>query len=136
MIDNVMYDIPIPMYISEVKDIFIKSFNFNGCTIVVNTKINYSKMKNFDFSNYYFNDDDYYNYDAILYEHLKTGKPNYLNDYRDVKDSKKVLNIYLNQYYKYKSYSNCHLDVLNYFQENYTNNEILLKILSDYEAYS
>jgi hypothetical protein len=135
-IDGVIYDIPIPIYISEVKNILILNHKIIGCVIKVSTTINYSKLKGFNYGNHFFSEEDFYNNDATLYKDIKISASNSLNEYKKTATSKKALDTYLKQYSKYKDNTNYHLDVFNYFQEKYNDKKSLLKILSDYEAFS
>jgi tetratricopeptide (TPR) repeat protein len=135
-IDGVLYDVPIPISISKVKNVFIRYYDVNDCVINVNTTINYSKLKDIDFNNYYFTDEDYYNWDAVLYEKIKTGTPKYIAFYKNISKSKEALNTYIEQYSAYKNLTNYHLNVFKYFQDKYRTKDLLLKILSDYEIFS
>jgi hypothetical protein len=135
-IDGVVYDIPIPIYISEVKDILILNYKTKGCIIKINTTIDYSKLKDFNYENHFFTDEDYYHNDAILYKHIKIKKPVYLNEYEKRFNSEEVLNTYLQQYSTYKNETNYHFNIINYFQEKYKKQNNILKVLSDYEYFS
>jgi hypothetical protein len=135
-IDGVVYDIPIPIYISEVKDILILNYKTKGCIIEVNTTIDYSKLKDFNYENHFFTDEDYYHNDAILYKNIKIKKAVYLNEYQKRFNSEEVLNIYLQQYSTYKNETNYHFNIINYFQEKYNKQNNILKVLSDYEYFS
>jgi hypothetical protein len=135
-IDGVIYDIPIPIYISEVTSILILNYKIKGCLIEVNTTIDYSKLKNYNYKNHFFTDEDYYKDDAILYKDIKIRKSIFLNAYEKTSNSKEALNIYLAQYSKYKNDINYHFNVINYFQKKYNNKDNILKILLDYETFS
>jgi len=135
-IDGVIYDIPIPIYISEVKNIIILNYKVNGCVIKVNTTIDYSKLKTFNFGNHFFSEDDYYNNDATLYEDIKVSASNALNEYEKTSNSKEALNTYLKQCSKYKDKTNYHFNVINYFEKKYNDKKSLLKIISAYEDFS
>ncbi|MFQ3181746.1 MAG: hypothetical protein ACI9Z4_001345 [Polaribacter sp.] len=135
-IDGVIYDIPIPIYISEVKNILILNYKIIGCVIKVNTTIDYSKLKDFNYGNHFFSEEDYYKNDAILYEDIKISASNSLNEYEKTSNSKEAFNTYLKQYSKYKDTINYHFNVINYFQKKYNDKKSLLKILLDYEAFS
>jgi hypothetical protein len=117
-IDGVVYDIPIPIYISEVKDILILNYKTKGCIIKVNTTIDYSKLKNFNYENHFFTDEDYYHNDAILYKNIKIKKAVYLNEYEKRFNSEEVLNTYLQQYSTYKNETNYHFNIINYFSSD------------------
>jgi hypothetical protein len=97
-IDGVIYDIPIPIYISEVTSILILNYKIKGCLIEVNTTIDYSTLKNYNYKNHFFTDEDYYKDDAILYKDIKIRKSIFLNAYEKTSNSKEALNIYLAQY--------------------------------------
>jgi tetratricopeptide (TPR) repeat protein len=135
-IDGVVYDIPIPIYLSEVKDILILNYKTKGCLIEVNTTIDYAKLKDFNYENHFFTDEDYYHNDAILYKNIKIKKAVYLNEYEKRFNSEEVLNTYLQQYSTYKNETNYHFNIVNYFQEKYKKQNNILKVLSDYEYFS
>ncbi|QTD37601.1 carboxypeptidase-like regulatory domain-containing protein [Polaribacter batillariae] len=135
-IDGFGFDMPFPIFIDEIKFIYISCTKLNGCIIKVETTINYDKIKDINFDNYYFSEEDYYNYDAILYENQKKYEPEYLNDFSDTSNSNEVLNTYKKQYSKYKDSDNYHFNVINYFQKTYKNKDILLEVLSDYEKFA
>jgi tetratricopeptide (TPR) repeat protein len=135
-IDGVIYDIPIPIYISEVINIVILNYKIKGCLIKVKTTIDYSKLKDYNYDNHFFTDEDYYGNDAIPFKKIKIKKAFYLNEY-DKRDSpEEALNTYLQQYSRYKNKTNYHFNIVNYFQEKYENINNVLKILSDYEYFS
>lgn len=135
-IDGVIYDIPIPVYISEVTSVLILNYKIKGCLIEVNTTIDYSKLKNYNYKNHFFTDEDYYKDDAILYKDIKVRKSIFLNEYEKTSNSEEALDIYSAQYSRYKNDINYHFNVINYFQNNYKNKNNILKILLDYEAFS
>jgi hypothetical protein len=131
-----VYDIPIPIYLSEVKDILILNYKTKGCIIKVNTTIDYAKLNDFNYENHFFTADDYYQNDAILYKKIKIKKAVYLNEYDKRANSEEVLNTYLQQYATYKNETNYHFNIINYFQEKYKKQNNILKVLSDYEYFS
>jgi hypothetical protein len=135
-IDGVVYDIPIPIYLSEVKDILILNYKTKGCIIKVNTTIDYSKLNDFNYENYFFIAEDYFQNDAVLYKKIKIKKAVYLNEYDKKANSEEVLNTYLQQYATYKNETNYHFNIINYFQEKYKKQNNILKVLSDYEYFS
>jgi tetratricopeptide (TPR) repeat protein len=135
-IDGIVYDIPIPIYLSEVKDISILNYKTRGCIIEVNTTIDYAKLKDFNYENHFFTAEDYYQNDAILYKKNKIKKAVYLNEYHKRASSEEVLNTYLQQYSTYKNETNYHFNIINYFQEKYKKQNNILKVLSDYEYFS
>lgn len=131
-IDGYKYDIPLPIFISEVKNVIIVS---NG-TIKVNTTIDYKKVNDIVFENYYFIENDFYNNDAITYKKLKKESPSYLNKFNKIKKTEKALNLYLETYNADKKNINYHFNVINLFEkENYSKTSIL-KVLSDFEKFS
>jgi len=135
-IDGIVYDIPIPIYLFEVKDISILNYKTRGCIIEVNTTIDYAKLKDFNYENHFFTAEDYYQNDAILYKKNKIKKAVYLNEYHKRANSEEVLNTYLQQYSTYKNETNYHFNIINYFQEKYKKQNNILKVLSDYEYFS
>jgi hypothetical protein len=135
-IDGVIYDIPIPIYISEVKNILILNYKIKGCLIRVNTTIDYSKLKDFNFDNHFFTNEDYYSNDAISYKNIKSKEAVYLNEYAKRADSEEALKTYLLQYPTNKNETNYHFNMINYFEEKYENTVNVLKVLSDYEYFS
>jgi hypothetical protein len=135
-IDGIVYDIPIPIYLFEVKDISILNYKTRGCIIEVNTTIDYAKLKDFNYENHFFTAEDYYQNDAILYKKNKIKKAVYLNEYHKRASSEEVLNTYLQQYSTYKNETNYHFNIINYFQEKYKKQNNILKVLSDYEYFS
>lgn len=134
--DGVSFDIPIPVYISEVKEVFVINSKETGFVIRVITNIDYSKVKDIDYNNYYFTDAEYYANDAIKYKKVKTKIPTYLDEYRKRANSNKALSIYLNQYSKYKNEPNYHFELLNYFNREKYSKNIMLKVLSDFENFA
>ena len=136
IIDEILFDIPFPAYISEVKTIAILNSDTGGCVIKVDTNIEYSKIKGVNYNNFYFTDNDFYNYDAISYKKQKRFKPKYLNDFKRISFAEKALEVYKKQYSLYKNDANYHFTMINYFQKNYKSKEAVLKILSDYENFA
>ena len=134
--DGFVFDIPIPVFISEVKDVLVMNSKASGFIIQVNTNIDYKKVKDIIFDDYYFTDDDYYKFDATLYKKIKTSKSLYLNTYKKKSKSEDILNIYVNQYSAYKDSTNYHFNIFNYFKKEKISKIILLKVLSDFEKFS
>jgi tetratricopeptide (TPR) repeat protein len=134
--DGVSFDIPIPVYISEVKEVFVINSKETGFVIRVLTNIDYSKVKDINYDNYYFTDAEYYANDAIKYKKVKTKTPTYLDEYQKRENSNKALSIYLNQYLKYKNEPNYHFELLNYFNIEKYSKSIMLKVLSDFENFA
>jgi hypothetical protein len=134
-IDGFSYDIPIPIYISEVKNIIITTSDVHGCTITVNTSVLSSKLKDIDYNNFYFSDLDYYNYDAKKYNPKTKKTPDYINDFRKIKTSKEALALYLTQPLALKNNINYHFNIINYFEKKYRDKNLILNILLDYEKF-
>ncbi|WP_299667426.1 hypothetical protein [uncultured Polaribacter sp.] len=132
-IDDFYYNIPIPIYISEVKNVTILNSDLNGCIIKVKTTIDYSKIEDINYDNYFFSDVDYYNYDAILYKDRIVYTPDYIHEFKNTATSKEALHVYLEQHSKYKTQVNYHFNIINYLEKKYADKDILLKVLSDYE---
>ncbi|TXD50801.1 MULTISPECIES: carboxypeptidase-like regulatory domain-containing protein [unclassified Polaribacter] len=136
IIDRVTYDIPIPIYISEVKNVLIINSKENGFIIKVNTNIDYSKIKNINYTDYYFTKTDFYQNDAFVFRKIKTKQPEFLDAYGNRLNAKEALAIYLNQYETFKNTTNYHFDIFNYFKGEKYNNTTLIKVLSDFEKFS
>ncbi len=136
VIDNVTYDIPIPIFIDEVLRVLVVNYGNNGFIINVKTTIDYRKVTGINYDNFYFYDSDYYNYDAISYKKIKTGIPSYLKKFENVKNENDALNLYLQTYSEDKNNSNYHYNVLNYFEKEKFSRNIILKILNDFEAFT
>ena len=134
--DGFVFDIPLPVFISEVKDVTVMNSKASGFIIKVNTSLNYKKVKDIIFEDYYFTDDDYYKFDATSYRKLKTSKPFYLNAYKKRSKLEEAFNTYLNQYLVNKDATNYHFNVFNYLKKEKFSKTILLKVLSDFEKFS
>ena len=136
IIDEILFDIPFPVYVSEVKTVAILNSDTGGCVIKLETNVEYSKLRGINFNNYYFTDNDFYTFDAISYKKQKRFKPKYLNDFKRISFAEKALEVYEKQYSLYKNDTNYHLTLINYFQKNYKSKESVLKTLSDYENFA
>jgi tetratricopeptide (TPR) repeat protein len=134
--DGFVFDIPIPVFISEVKDLTVMNSKASGFIIKVNTSLNYKKVKDIIFEDYYFTDEDYYKFDATLYRKLKTSKPLYLKEYKKKSKSEEAFNTYVSQHSVHKNTINYHLNVFNYLKKEKFGKTILLKVLSDFEKLS
>jgi hypothetical protein len=134
--DGFVFDIPIPVFISEIKDLTVMNSKVSGFIIKVNTSLNYKKVKDIFFEDYYFTDEDYYKFDASLYRKLKTHNPSYLKAYKKRSKSEEVFNTYVNQHSANKNTINYHFNVFNYLKKEKFSKIILLKILSDFEKFS
>jgi hypothetical protein len=132
IIDDINYDLPFPIYLNEVKEVLVYNFLNEKSTIKVNTSIDYKKLKNIDFNNYYFTDEEFYNDDAIPYKKIKIKTP-YSNKFQKVSSETEALNLYSNTYSENKNLTNYHLEVFNKFKKEKYNSSTLLKVLSDYE---
>ncbi len=131
-IDNVQFDIPYPIFINEVKDIVVISDILKNPFIKVNTTIDYKKVKNINYNNYYFRDEDFYQKDAKKYKNLQVNY-SFLDKYNKTNKDEALLEIYENNYIADKNNTNFHLAVFNYFKEERVDKNILLRILSDFE---
>lgn len=134
-IDKVIFDVPFPVYISEVKEVLVFINDKTKSIIKVNTSINYKTVKGINFGNYYFSDEEFYNYDAILYKKLKTKTP-FLDKYKKISKASDILNLYTNTYSEDKNITNFHFSIFNYFKKEKPSKTLLLKVLSDYEEFS
>jgi tetratricopeptide (TPR) repeat protein len=134
--DGFVFDIPIPVFISEVKDVLVMNSKASGFIIQVNTNIDYKKVKDIFFEDYYFTDEDYYKFDATLYRKLKTSIPLYLKAYKKKSKSEEAFNTYVNQHSENKNTINYHFKVFNYLKKEKFSKTILLKVLSDFEKFS
>jgi hypothetical protein len=131
--DGIPFDIPLPVYTSEVKELFVINTLETGFVIRVKTTIDYDTIKNINYNNFYFLDADYYANDATKYKKIKIDTPTYLDEYPRRAKSKEALDIYLNQYSKYKNETNYHFTIFNYFKKEKFDTNNLLKVLSDFE---
>jgi tetratricopeptide (TPR) repeat protein len=134
--DDFVFDIPIPVFISEVKDLTVINSKASGFIIKVNTSLNYKKVKDIFFEDYYFTDEDYYKFDATLYRKLKTSNPLYLEAYKKKSKSEEAFNTYVSQHSDNKNTINYHFKVFNYLKKEKFSKTILLKVLSDFEKFS
>lgn len=136
IIDEVTYDLPIPVFIDEVVKISIMNYDSKGFIINVQTNIDYKKITGIDYHNYYFNEDDYYNYDAISYKKIKTKNPEFINKYNKIRKEKDALNLYEKTYQNDKDLRNYHYTMLRYFESKKFSKNIVLQVLSDFENYA
>lgn len=136
IIDNISYDIPIPIFIDEVKEILVINQKEKGFTINVKTNIDYKKIKDINYDNFYFSNDDFYNYDATLYKKIKLKTPSYLNKYKKVKKEQDVLNLYLEYYSIDKKNTNFHSKTISFFEKEKFSKNLILKVLNDFETYA
>lgn len=141
-IDDVIFDFPYPIYISEVKDLliftsseFYPQLEISNPFIKVKTSIDYKKIKNLNYNNYYFTKDHYYSGDAKKYKFLDS-KYSFLDKYNKVSKDDEILSIYKNNYSTDKNLTNYHLAVFNYFKEEKVDKSLLLNVLSDFEKFS
>lgn len=134
--DDVPFDIPLPVYISEVKEVLVINSEELGFGIRVKTALDYKTVKGINYDEYYFTNADYYRGDAIELKKIKTEKTKYLEEYPRRVNSKKALEIYLNQYPKYKNETNYHFNVFNLFKEEKLSTSIMLHVLADFEDFS
>lgn len=135
-IDDVFYDIPLPIYMSEVKKVIIFNYNLDQCIIVVNTTIDYKKIKDYNYENHYFTDEEYYNDDAILYKKVKKTAFKYLKNYKKLKKSEEAFKIYATENSNYKNNSNYYANLITYFLAKKSFTDFVLKILKDYEVFA
>ena len=136
VIDSVSYDIPIPIYINEVLRVLVINYGSDGFIINVKTNINYQKLTGINYDNFYFDDSDYYSYDAISYKKIKTGNSSYLNKFKNIKKEKEALNLYLQTYSKDKNNTNYHYNVLHFFEKAKFSRNSLLKVLDDFQIFA
>lgn len=136
VIDNISYDIPIPIFIDEVIEVIIINHKTNGFTINVKTNIDYTKITGINYDNFYFSEDDDYNYDAVSYKRIKTGNPIYLNKYKKIKKEQDALNLYTETHIEDKNNANYYYTMLNYFEKEKFSKNIFLKVLSDFEVFT
>ncbi|MDO6741555.1 MULTISPECIES: hypothetical protein [Polaribacter] len=132
LIDNYEFDIPFPILISEVKEIIVMNSEKNNPVIRVSTNIDYKKLKNIDFNNYFFTDDDFYSYDAKKVKKLKNIYP-FLDKYKKISKEKEALELFENTYKKDKNNKDYFLNIYKYFKDKKFDNTFLSEILSTYE---
>ena len=130
-IDGVFFDIPYPIYISEVKEVFIFNNQQVKPFIRVNTSIDYKTINDIDYDNFYFTDNEFYNFDAIRYKKI-TNKTPFLDKYKKLKTAE-ALALYAKTYNEDKHITNFHIELFNAFKKEKRSKAFLLKILSDYE---
>jgi tetratricopeptide (TPR) repeat protein len=133
-IDGVFFDIPYPIYILEVKEVFIFNNKQVKPFIRVNTTIDYKTVKDIDYDNFYFTDEEFYNFDAIPYKKLRNKIP-FLDKYKRLKTAK-ALEVYTKTHDEDKTITNFHFELFNTFKKEKNSKTFLLKILSDYEKMS
>jgi hypothetical protein len=141
-IDDVIFDIPYPIFISEVKELLIinnKEFYpqlpITNPLIKVTTSIDYKKVKNLNYNNYYFIDEDYYSGDAKKYKDIKV-KYSFLDKFDKVSKEDELHSIYEKNYALDKNYTNYHLAVFNHFKNKKVDKSALIKVLSDFEKFT
>ncbi|MEN8879324.1 MAG: hypothetical protein ABF311_04055, partial [Polaribacter sp.] len=141
-IDDVIFDIPYPIFISEVKELLIinnKEFYPNlevtNPLIKVTTSIDYKKLKKIDYNNYYFIDADYYSSDAKKYKDIKIKYP-FLDKFGKLSKDDELLTIYEKNYGLDKNYTNYHLAVYNHFKNKKVDKSMLIKVLSDFNKFT
>lgn len=132
--DGYSYDIPIPIYISEVKNIIVTTSEEHVCKITVITNVSSSKIKGIDYDNYYFSDSDYYNFNAKKYNNKIKSTQSYIDEFKKIKTSKEALSIYLSQSLTVKKGVHYHLNIIKYFEKKYRDKNLILKVLLDYET--
>ncbi|WP_334057931.1 carboxypeptidase-like regulatory domain-containing protein [Polaribacter sp. P097] len=141
-IDEVIFDFPYPIYISEVKDLlivtsseFYPQLEITNPLIKVSTSIDYKKIKNLNYNNYYFTKDHFYSGDAKKYKFVESKYP-FLDKFNKVSKDDELLSIYKNSYNTDKNLTNYHLAVFNYFKEEKVDKSLLLNVLSDFEKFT
>ena len=133
-IDGVFFDIPYPILISEVKDVYVFNNLQDEYFIKVNTTIDYKTVKGIYFDNYYFTPEEFYTFDAIPYHKVKTKTP-FLDPYKKLKVSE-ALDVYNKTSINDKNSTNFYFELFNTFKDERKSPPFLLKILADYEKIS
>ncbi|PQJ77832.1 carboxypeptidase-like regulatory domain-containing protein [Polaribacter porphyrae] len=134
VIDNVSFDIPFDIFILEVKEVLIFNYDKKRPVITVNTNIDYKKVNDIDFANYYFNDSDYYNHDAISYKKVRINYP-FLDKYKRLKP-KEAFDLYKKTNAVDKNITNFYFTLFNTYKKKKDSKPFLLNILSDFESMS
>ncbi|OBY67107.1 hypothetical protein LPB301_04365 [Polaribacter reichenbachii] len=132
MIDNYEFDIPFPILISEVKEIIVMNSEKNNPIIRVSTNINYKELKNIDFNNYFFTEDDFYSYDAKKIKKLKNTYP-FLDKFKKISKEKEALELFKNTYKIDKNNKYYFSRIHKYFKDKKFDNTFLSEILTIYK---
>lgn len=132
MIDNYEFDIPFPILISEVKEIIVINSEKNNPIIRVSTNINYKELKNINFNNYFFTEDDFYSYDAKKIKKFKEIYP-YLDKYKKISKEKEALELFKSSYKTDKNNKYYFSRIYKYFKDKKFDNTFLSEILTIYK---
>lgn len=131
-IDGYDYDIPIPIYISEVKTLSILKGLRKKTVINVITTIDYSKIKDLNYNNFYFSKEDFYKNDAIKYEDLEFKKPDFFSDYKKLKKKEEILAVYKKHLKVLENKDEYYETLINFLEINEESKIALSTILDDY----
>lgn len=132
IIDNYEFDIPFPILISEVKEVIAINSEKTNPIIRVTTNINYKELKNIDFNNYFFTEDDFYGYDAKKIKKIKKQYP-FLEKYKKISKEKEALELFTNTYKTDKNIKNYYSIIYKYFKDKKFENTFLSEIVSKFE---
>ena len=104
-----------------------------GGVIIISTnsdarinKGNFSKENNYE-------NKELFDGKAVSYKDLKTGKPDYLDIYKNITTSDEALKNYIEQYANHSYKSNFYFNIINEFKKKFNDKKLLLKVLSDFE---
>ena len=131
IIDNYEFDIPFPILISEVKEVIAINSEKTNPIIRVTTNINYKELKNIDFNNYFFTEDDFYSYDAKKIKKIKNQYP-FLEKYKKISKEKEALELFTKTYKTDKNIKNYYSIIYKYFKDKKFENTFLSEIVSKF----
>lgn len=131
-IDNNFFDVPFDIYISEVKEVLIFHNMGIKSVIKVKTSIDYRKLRNIDFDNYFFTDDEFYSFDAISYRKIKKKNPS-LDKYKKISKIDEAFEVYNKTYAEDKNTIGFLISLFNRFKKEKNSKPFLKQILSDFE---
>ncbi|WP_298764290.1 hypothetical protein [uncultured Polaribacter sp.] len=132
-IDGYLYDIPLPLFIEEIKEVYLIKPFYQNFIVKIKTNINYRKVKNINFNNAYFSDEDFYQNDAIPYQKLKTFLPKYLKEFKKTKNVDEILETFNKQDKKHQA--NYLFTVLNFLSKETKDKENILMLLKNYSEH-
>lgn len=131
IIDNYEFDIPFPILISEVNEVIAINSEKTNPIIRVTTNINYKELKNIDFNNYFFTEDDFYSYDAKKIKKIKNQYP-FLEKYKKISKEKEALELFTKTYKTDKNIKNYYSIIYKYFKDKKFENTFLSEIVSKF----
>lgn len=104
-----------------------------GGVILISTKSDYRNVSRKEKIEKFYQNQDYYNNDAVSVLDVKYAKPDYIKVYDSISNASEALNVYKEQSKKYEAKMDFHLNILNYFIKKYNDKKLTQEILSDFE---